>query len=114
MCGGLLLLLISLPLALSLSFAAGVLGVGEHSDSGALTLLLQQPGTSGLQARNGAGAWVDVPPLPGTLVVNIGELLQIATGAAPTPRPAPPPRLETRLRLHGGAGVSCALSLLCR
>lgn len=63
--------------------AAGVLGVGEHSDSGVLTLLLQQPGTSGLQARNSEGLWVDVPPLPGTLVVNIGELLQLATGALP-------------------------------
>lgn len=61
--------------------AAGVFGVGEHSDSGVLTLLLQQPGTSGLQARNSDGVWVDVPPIPGTLVVNIGELLQLATGA---------------------------------
>ena len=62
------------------AFAAG-LGCGAHSDSGALTLLLQSPGVNGLQALAPDGTtWLDVPPLPGTLVLNLGELLQLVTG----------------------------------
>ncbi len=53
-------------------------GVGSHKDSGLLTLLLQEPGVAGLQVEL-AGRWVDVPALPGTFVVNIGELLEVAS-----------------------------------
>lgn len=54
-------------------------GVGPHADWGFLTLLLQD-GTGGLQARPSSGAgWVDVPPVPGALVVNVGEMLEVAT-----------------------------------
>lgn len=60
---------------------AGPQGVGAHKDSGALTLLLAEPGSRGLQVRPaGAADWVDVPPLDDAFVVNIGELLQFATG----------------------------------
>lgn len=52
-------------------------GVGAHKDGGFLTLLLQDA-TKGLQVEY-AGAWVDVDPIPGTLVVNIGELLELAS-----------------------------------
>ena len=54
------------------------LGVGAHKDSGFLTLLLQDD-VAGLEAQNAAGNWVRVPPVAGTFVVNIGELLQIMT-----------------------------------
>jgi len=53
-------------------------GVGPHTDSGLLTFVLQQPGTTGLQTLVGQ-TWVDVPVVPGTLAVNIGELLEVAT-----------------------------------
>ncbi|MBW0115904.1 isopenicillin N synthase family dioxygenase [Pseudonocardia abyssalis] len=54
-------------------------GVGPHADWGFLTLLLQD-GTGGLQARlPRTREWVDVPPLPGALVVNVGEMLEVAT-----------------------------------
>lgn len=54
-------------------------GVGPHADWGFLTLLLQD-GTGGLQARPPrSSAWVDVAPLPGALVVNVGEMLEVAT-----------------------------------
>ncbi len=54
-------------------------GVGPHADWGFLTLLLQD-GTGGLQARPPrAPEWVDVPPLDGALVVNVGEMLEVAT-----------------------------------
>ncbi|MEU1075601.1 MULTISPECIES: 2-oxoglutarate and iron-dependent oxygenase domain-containing protein [unclassified Streptomyces] len=52
-------------------------GVGAHKDYGFLTLLLQDS-VGGLQVRLGDG-FVDVPPLPGAFVVNLGELLEIAT-----------------------------------
>jgi isopenicillin N synthase-like dioxygenase len=61
--------------------AASPQGVGAHKDSGVLTLLLAEPGSRGLQVRRaGDDAWVDVPPLDGAFIVNIGELLEVATG----------------------------------
>ncbi|MCS5733933.1 isopenicillin N synthase family dioxygenase [Herbiconiux daphne] len=53
-------------------------GVGAHKDSGVLTLLLVEPGKGGLQVEKD-GQWIDAPPLPGAFVVNIGELLEVAT-----------------------------------
>lgn len=53
-------------------------GVGAHKDSGVLTLLWVEPGAGGLQVERD-GEWVDAPPLPGTFVVNIGELMEHAT-----------------------------------
>lgn len=53
-------------------------GVGAHKDSGVLTLLLPQPGSTGLQVQR-EGKWVDVTATPGLFVVNIGELLEAAT-----------------------------------
>lgn len=55
-------------------------GVGVHKDSGVLTLLLVEPDSQGLQVERGDDDWVDVPPVPGALIVNIGELLEVATG----------------------------------
>jgi isopenicillin N synthase-like dioxygenase len=45
-----------------------------HTDYTAFTVLLQD-GSGGLQARNSAGDWIDVPPKDGTFVVNVGNLL---------------------------------------
>lgn len=62
--------------------AASAQGVGAHRDSGVLTLLLAEPGSTGLQVRpagNPADAWIDVPPHEGAFIVNIGELLEVAT-----------------------------------
>lgn len=55
-------------------------GVGAHKDSGVLTLLLVEPDSRGLQAELAPGEWVDIPPRPGSFIVNIGELLEVATG----------------------------------
>ncbi|MDW6020625.1 isopenicillin N synthase family oxygenase [Mesorhizobium sp. BAC0120] len=57
--------------------AEGDQGVGAHKDGGFLTLLLQDE-HKGLQVEY-EGHWVDVDPIPGTLVVNIGELLELAS-----------------------------------
>lgn len=57
----------------------GEAGVNAHHDAGFLTILLQH-GVGGLQARNSAGEWIDIPPMPGAFVVNLGEMLQAMTG----------------------------------
>ncbi len=53
-------------------------GVGEHSDYGLLTLLAQDR-HGGLQVKT-PGGWIDAPPLPGSLVCNIGDMLDRLTG----------------------------------
>ena len=53
------------------------LGIGAHTDYECFTLL--KPTAPGLEVLNGAGEWIDVPPLPGTFVVNIGDLLELWT-----------------------------------
>jgi isopenicillin N synthase-like dioxygenase len=52
-------------------------GVGEHCDYGLLTLL-DQDEISGLQVRTPTG-WIDVPPLEGSLVCNLGDMLDRLT-----------------------------------
>jgi len=45
-----------------------------HTDSGILTLLHQDQ-TGGLEVRNSDGKWVAAPYVPGSIVVNIGDLM---------------------------------------
>lgn len=52
-------------------------GVGTHRDFGLLTFVLQDT-VGGLQVERD-GRFLDVPHLPGALVVNLGEMLQLAT-----------------------------------
>jgi isopenicillin N synthase-like dioxygenase len=53
----------------------GQMRAGAHSDYGSLTILRQEQRPGGLQVQNKAGEWVDVPAIPGTFVVNIGDLM---------------------------------------
>lgn len=50
-----------------------------HTDSGILTLL-HQDATGGLEVRNASGDWVSAPYIPGSIVVNIGDLMARASG----------------------------------
>ncbi|KAL8682968.1 MAG: hypothetical protein Q9186_001047 [Xanthomendoza sp. 1 TL-2023] len=54
-------------------------GVGPHKDSMLTSYLLQASHHRGLQAQNLAGEWIDCPPIPGTLVVAIGQGLEALT-----------------------------------
>ena len=53
-------------------------GVGEHTDYGLLTMLLQDE-HGGLQVKTRAG-WTDAPPVPGSFICNIGDMLDRMTG----------------------------------
>ena len=55
------------------------LGSSPHTDWGFLTVILQD-GVGGLQFKDRAGAWHDVPCIPGSLVINAGDFLQIMSG----------------------------------
>lgn len=49
-------------------------GVGPHTDYGCLTLVCQDP-TAGLEVLDRNGDWLTAQPIPGTFVVNVGDLL---------------------------------------
>ncbi|GAB4827237.1 hypothetical protein Ancab_034124 [Ancistrocladus abbreviatus] len=55
-----------------------VIGLTPHSDTSALTILLQLNEMDGLQIRK-EGRWIPVSPLPGAFVVNIGDIMEIVS-----------------------------------
>ncbi len=55
-----------------------MIGIGAHTDYGNLTILAQDD-VGGLQVLNRNGQWVQAPPIPGTFVINIGDLVQRLT-----------------------------------
>jgi isopenicillin N synthase-like dioxygenase len=53
-------------------------GVAEHTDYGLLTMLRQD--TSGGLQVHAPSVWIDAPPIPGTFVCNLGDMLERMTG----------------------------------
>ena len=53
------------------------MGVGEHTDYGLLTLLWQDE-TGGLELWH-RDRWLSVPPIPGSFVCNVGDMLERLT-----------------------------------
>jgi isopenicillin N synthase-like dioxygenase len=53
-------------------------GVGEHTDYGLLTILKQDE-AGGLQVKS-QSRWIEAPPIPGSFVCNIGDMLDRMTG----------------------------------
>ncbi|KAL1806934.1 1-aminocyclopropane-1-carboxylate oxidase homolog 3-like [Daucus carota subsp. sativus] len=51
-------------------------GITSHTDPGVVTVLVQNE-VGGLQVKVGEDDWVDVEPVPGAIVINIGDILQI-------------------------------------
>jgi isopenicillin N synthase-like dioxygenase len=52
-------------------------GVGEHTDYGLLTIL-RQDDVGGLQVRS-RSRWIDAPPIPGSFLCNLGDMLDRMT-----------------------------------
>lgn len=52
----------------------GLFGSAPHTDYGFITLLAQDD-VGGLEVKNKAGDWIAAPPLPGTFVMNVGDIL---------------------------------------
>ncbi len=53
----------------------GQVRAGEHSDYGSITLLFQDE-VGGLEVQTASGEWIAAQPIPGTVVVNTGDLMQ--------------------------------------
>jgi isopenicillin N synthase-like dioxygenase len=58
--------------------AEDIIGTGAHTDYGNLTILAQDD-VGGLQVMNRDGDWVEGTPIHGTVVINIGDLIQRLT-----------------------------------
>jgi isopenicillin N synthase-like dioxygenase len=58
---------------------AGGQGVGAHKDYGFLAFVLQDA-RGGLEVDDGQGNYREATPIEGTLVGNIGEMFEVATG----------------------------------
>lgn len=56
----------------------GEVALGHHTDTGVLTLLIQDD-VGGLQALSPDHGWIDVEPRPGTIVVNLADCMQVWT-----------------------------------
>ncbi|XP_023345783.1 UPF0676 protein C1494.01 [Eurytemora carolleeae] len=56
----------------------GIVRCGEHSDYGTFTLLFQDD-MGGLEAKSVDGSWVLADPVPGTILMNVGDLLENIT-----------------------------------
>ncbi|KAL5710306.1 aminocyclopropanecarboxylate oxidase [Ranunculus cassubicifolius] len=55
-----------------------VKGLRAHTDAGGLILLLQDDKVSGLQLLKD-GQWIDVPPTRHSIVINLGDQLEVIT-----------------------------------
>ncbi|KAK9267184.1 hypothetical protein L1049_009604 [Liquidambar formosana] len=53
-------------------------GLRAHTDAGGLILLFQDDQVSGLQLLKD-GQWIDVPPMQHTIVINLGDQLEVIT-----------------------------------
>jgi len=63
---------------LSVDPLPGQLRAGEHTDYGSLTLLIQD-NAGGLQVQGADNTWHDGEPIPGAMVVNTGDMMNVWT-----------------------------------
>ncbi|OIV92914.1 hypothetical protein TanjilG_00091 [Lupinus angustifolius] len=57
--------------------AVGSLGVQLHTDSGFLTILQDDINVGGLEVMDSSGSFVPIPPLPGSLLANLGDIAHV-------------------------------------
>ena len=70
-------------------------GVGEHTDYGVLTIL-RQDDSGGLEVKSRA-RWIEAPPVPGTFICNLGDMLDRMTFGRYR---STPHRVRNRSRRH--------------
>jgi isopenicillin N synthase-like dioxygenase len=58
--------------------ARDAIGIGAHTDYECFTLLLATG--PGLEVMNGKGEWIDAPPVPGGITINVGDMLELLSG----------------------------------
>jgi isopenicillin N synthase-like dioxygenase len=72
----------------------GQLRAGAHTDYGCMTILRTEDAPGGLQVQTPGGEWLDVQAVPGSFVVNLGDMMARWTNdrwAATLHRVAVPP-----------------------
>lgn len=69
------------PIPESLVYKEGLVRLGQHSDYDTCTLLFQDD-LGGLEVKNAAGDWVSAKPVPGTVLINIGDFLEMLTSGS--------------------------------
>lgn len=57
--------------------AVGSSGVQIHTDSGFLTILQDDENVGGLEVLNPSASFLPVPPFPGSLLVNLGDIARV-------------------------------------
>ena len=75
----------------------GQLRCGAHADYGSLTIVSSDTDVGGLQVLGKDGTWSDVPCIPGTFVINLGDLMAEWTNdrwRSTLHRVVNPPRVE--------------------
>ena len=96
--------LVYYPPATDRDLAEERFGAAAHSDFGVLTMLMQDM-SGGLQVQNRAGDWIEAPPIAGTFVCNIGDLLERWTGGR---------LVSTKHRvLNRSAGARYSIPIFC-
>ncbi|MFK0296915.1 isopenicillin N synthase family dioxygenase [Streptomyces sp. NPDC090442] len=92
--------------------APGQFRIGPHTDFGLITILDRQTGKGGLQVHDDKGGWQDAPYEPGTVTLNIGDLMSLWTGGRwrsgrhrvlPPPAEAPGEELTSLVYFHACA-----------
>ena len=68
------MVLLKYPPSTTSSILKNQRGCGAHTDCGFLTILAQDDNVCGLEVQRANGIWIPARPIPGTLVVNLGDL----------------------------------------
>jgi len=66
------------PIPTNLAYKEGLVRLGQHSDYDTCTLLFQDQ-LGGLEVKDAHGKWVSASPKEGTVLINIGDFLEMLT-----------------------------------